>query len=72
MQQVVNQYAIVVATIDNDMPALLDEIQGVLLGYQQGAAFHDLEYVSGANLGGVGTMQLWREIYSDYEYMRET
>ena len=72
MQQVVNEYAIVIATIDNDMPTLLDEVQGVLLGYQQGAGFHDIEYVSGSNLGGVGTMQLWREIYSDYEYMRET
>lgn len=71
LQRRTNQYAIVIATADNDMPALLDELQGVLLGYQQAADHHDMEYVSGANLGGVGSMQLWREIYEDYNFIRE-
>lgn len=71
-QQVVNQYAIVIATNGGDMPSLLDEVQGVLLGWQQGSEFHDMEYVQGANLGGVGTMEMWREIYSDYHIMRES
>ena len=70
-QRVNNQYAIVVAATSG-MPALLDEIKGVMLGWQPSTEYHDMEYVSGANLGGVGTMQLWREIYMNWHMFEET
>ena len=71
MQQTMNQYAVVIATNGGNLPALLDEVQGVLLGFQQAASYHDMEYVSGANIGGAGTMELWREVYQDWHIMRE-
>lgn len=71
MQEVINQYAVVIATNAGDMSTLLDDVRAAMLGFQQSASFHDMEYVSGANLGGVGTMSLWREIYQDYTHIRE-
>tara|TARA_A100001201_G_scaffold143757_1_gene147250 strand:+ start:648 stop:1412 length:765 start_codon:yes stop_codon:yes gene_type:complete len=71
-QKVTNQYAIVLVALAGQMPGLLAELQTALLGFQQASDFHDMEYISGSNLGGVGPMEMWREQYQDYNYIRET
>ncbi len=69
-QRVDNLYAVVAMTT-GDMNALLNLIRGSLLGFQQTANHQAMEYVSGANLGGVGGLKLWREVYTDWIAIQE-
>jgi len=53
------------------MSALLNEIQAALLGWQQGADHHEMEYGSGSSIEGVGGLEVWREVYRDAFYMTQ-
>lgn len=76
-QLVTEDYAILV--INNTagspsytMTALLNEIQTALLGWQQTANHHEMEYGSGTSIEAVGGLEVWRESYRDAFYMTET
>lgn len=71
-QRVDDTYAVVLVTQDSNLPALISEVQGSLLGYGQTAAYFDMEYVAGQNLGGISSMELWREIYTDGHMITES
>lgn len=70
-QLVSADYAIVVITDDGTMPTLLGEIQDALLGWTQGAEYHEMLYGSGANIEAVGDLEVWREVYRDAYYMTQ-
>lgn len=54
------------------MSDLLDEIQAALLGWQQSANHHEMQYNNGASIEAVGSLEVWRESYRDAFYMTET
>lgn len=70
-QLVTADYAILIVTADGDIPALQNEIQAALLGWQQSADHHEMEYGNGAAIEGVGGLELWRETYRDAFYMTQ-
>ena len=53
------------------MSDLLDEIQAALLGWQQTANHHEMQYSNGASIEAVGSLEVWRESYRDAFYMTE-
>ena len=69
-QRVDNQYAVIVMTT-GAMHTALDAVRTSLLGFQQTSLHQAMEYVSGSNLGGVGTLKLWREVYTDWLVIQE-
>jgi hypothetical protein len=72
-KQLVNaDYAVLIITDDGNIPALLDEVQAALLGWQQSAAHHEMQYNNGSAIEGVGGMEVWRESYVDAYYMEQT
>lgn len=71
-QLVSADYGVLVVTDAGNITALLDEIQGALLGWQQNASYHEMEYGNGAAIEGVGGLEVWREIYRDAFYMTQT
>ena len=70
-QLVTADYAILIVTADGNVPALQNEIQAALLGWQQSANHHEMEYGNGAAIEGVGGLELWRETYRDAFYMTQ-
>jgi hypothetical protein len=70
-QMVGEEFAILVVTDNSNIPALLDEIQAALLGWQQSQYHHEMQYGNGTAIEGVGGMQIWREIYRDAFYMTQ-
>lgn len=70
-QEVGEDYAILIVTADGDVPALQDEIQAALVGWQQTVNHHEMEYGNGASIEGVGGLELWRESYRDAFYMTQ-
>lgn len=75
-QLVTEDFAILVvngpSSPTNTMSDLLDEIQAALLGWQQSANHHEMQYGNGASIEGVGSLEVWRESYRDAFYMTET
>jgi hypothetical protein len=71
-QLISEDFAFLVVTDGGDIPALLDEIQAALLGWQQSAYHHEMEYGNGSAIEGVGGLEVWREIYRDAFYMSQT
>lgn len=71
-QYVSEDFAILIVTADGDIPTLQDEVQAALLGWQQTAAHHEMQYGNGASIEGVGGLEVWRETYRDAFYMSET
>jgi hypothetical protein len=71
-QFVRQEFAILIMTDDANIPALQNEIQAALVGWQQSAAHHEMEYSSGASIEGVGNLSMWREVYTDAFYMTQT
>ena len=71
-QRVTNQYAFIIATQSNNVTTLVDEVQTALLGYQETAAHESLHYVSGSNLVGVKPVEIWREVYQNWYWIKET
>lgn len=70
-QKIDAEYAVLIVTDDNNIPALQNEVQASLLGWQQSANHHEMEYGSGASVEGVGGLSMWREIYRDAYYMAQ-
>lgn len=64
-------YAFLIVTDDGNIPALQDELQAGLLGWQQSTAHHEMEYSNGASIEGIGALKMWREVYRDAYYMTE-
>jgi len=71
-QKIAAEYAILIVTDDGNIPALQNEIQASLLGWQQSANHHEMEYGHGVGVEGVGGLSMWREIYTDTYYMAQT
>lgn len=76
-QRVTNDYGIIVITNSNASPvvsmdSLLTSIMGALLGWSQAATFNEFQYRSGSAIEGVGGLEMWREIYSDSEYVSQS
>jgi len=76
-QLVTNTYGIIVVNNTESSPvvtmdSLLSSIMSALLGWQQGAAFHEFQYSSGSSVEGVGGLEIWREIYTDGEYISQS
>lgn len=76
-QLVTEDFAILVVNNPNTSPVitmtdLLDELQVALLGWQQSANHHEMQYGSGAGIEGVGDLEMWRETYTDAFYMTQT
>ena len=71
-QLVSADYAFLVVTDSGNMPTLLNEIQAALLGWQQSASYHEMEYSNGAAIEGVGGLEVWREVYRDAFYMTQS
>lgn len=69
-QRLTNQYAVVVLATSG-LSTVLDAIRGKLLGWQRAATSDAMEYVTGSSLGGVGALQLWREVYQDWEIIED-
>lgn len=69
-QRIDNEYAVVVMTT-GAMHTVLDLVRDSLLGFQQSPVHQAMEYVSGSNLGGVGALKVWREVYTDWLAIRE-
>jgi len=65
-------YAILIVTASNNIPALQAEIQAALLGWQQTANHHEMEYSNGNGIEGMGGLSLWRESYRDKYYMTQS
>lgn len=70
-QEVEAEYAILIVTSDNNIPALQDEIQAALLGWQQSPDHQEIEYGTGSSIEGVGGLSMWRESYRDTFYMTQ-
>lgn len=70
-QYIAADYAILIVTADDNIPALQNEIQAALLGWQQSAYHHEMEYSNGSSLEGVGGLSMWREVYRDAFYMTQ-
>lgn len=70
-QRIDAEYAILVITTAGNMAALQNEIQAALLGWQQGADYHEIEYATGVAVEGVGGLEMWRETYRDAYYMTQ-
>ena len=70
-QLVAEEFAILVVTDDGNIPALLDEVQAALLGWQQDAYHHEMQYGNGTAIEGVGGLEIWREIYRDAFYITQ-
>ena len=64
-------YAFLIITDDNDIPALQTELQHGLLGWQQSAEHHEMEYNNGSSIEGIGALKMWREVYSDGYYLTQ-
>lgn len=64
-QRVDVDYGILLVTADDNLSALTAEVQAALLGWQQAPDYHEMQYASGTSIEGVGSMAVWREIYSD-------
>ena len=71
-QLVSADYAVLIISDDGNVPALLDEVQSALLGWQQSIDHHEMQYNSGSAIEGVGGMEVWRESYADGYYMEQT
>lgn len=69
-QQVFNEYGIVLMA-ESSISTLLDDVMEQLLGFQQEAGWNDMEYVEGRALDGVAGLEVWREIYTDSNYIEE-
>ena len=65
------EYAILLVTDNNNIPALQAEVQAALVGWQQDAYHHEMEYSNGASVESVGALSLWREVYRDGYYMTQ-
>jgi len=65
-------YAILLVTSSGNIVALQAELQAALLGWQQSASHHEMEYSSGASIEGVGGLSMWREVYRDAYYMTQS
>lgn len=70
-QRIDAEYAILIVTDDNNIPALQNQIQASLLGWQQSVNHHEMEYSNGVSVEGVGGLSMWREIYRDAYYMQQ-
>jgi hypothetical protein len=70
-QAIEEDFAILLVTDAGDIPALQDEVQAALLGWQQSSAHHEVEYSSGSAIEGAGGLELWRETYRDIFYMTQ-
>ena len=70
-QLVTADYAVLIVTDDGNVPALQNEIQAALVGWQQSADYHEMEYGNGASIEGVGGLEMWREAYRDAFYMTQ-
>lgn len=66
------EYAILLVTSSNNIVALQAELQAALVGWQQSAAHHEMEYSNGASIEGVGGLSMWREVYRDGYYMTQS
>lgn len=66
------EYAVLLVTDDNNIPALQVEVQAALVGWQQGIYYHEMEYSNGASIESVGSLSMWREVYQDAYYMTQT
>jgi len=64
-------YAILIVTASNNIPALQAEIQAALLGWQQSAQYQEMLYGNGASIEGTGGLTMWREVYHDTFYMTQ-
>ena len=64
-------YAILIVTASNNIPALQAEIQAALLGWQQTANHQEMLYGNGAGIEGTGGLSMWREVYHDSYYMTQ-
>jgi hypothetical protein len=64
-------YAFLIVTDDNDIIALQTELQHGLLGWQQAADYHEMEYSNGSSIEGIGALKMWREVYSDGYYLTQ-
>jgi hypothetical protein len=76
-QLVTNEYGIIVLNSSDSSPvqtmdSLLQAIQTRLLGWQQSTDHHDIEYRAGSSIEGIGGLEIWREVYTDAEYFRES
>jgi len=71
-QRVTGEYAILLVTSGNNIPALTDQVRAALLGWQQSQYHHEMEYASGTSIEGVGGMSVWREIYRDSFYITQS
>lgn len=71
-QRVRAEYGILIVTASNNIVALQAELQAALVGWQQSAAHHEMEYSSGASVEGVGSLKMWREVYRDAYYMNQS
>jgi hypothetical protein len=71
-QLVQADYAVLIVTADNNIPALQAEIQAALLGWQQSANHHEMEYSNGTSIEGMGGLSMWRESYRDKYYMTQS
>jgi hypothetical protein len=70
-QFVAEVFTILIVTADGNITALQDEVQAALLGWQQSTAHYEIEYNNGASIEGVGSLEMWREVYRDAFYMTE-
>ena len=70
-QRVDADYAILIVTDDGNVVALHNEIMAALLGWQQGADHHEMEYSNGSAIEGVGGLEVWRDVYRDAYYIEQ-